>query len=132
MVRIHIIPRTAEQKKMYRKFATSSTKTGKIAFTDRLHLFYGTCQWSLKQDLNTENFEFRAQTANQVEAAINLLSKNMAVLTAVVSHPPYLPDTVPCDFLPFPRMKLQLWWCHFQDVPKIWELLIIQQNSKSV
>ena len=66
----------------------------------------------------------------QVEAAVNLPSKNMAVLTAVVSHPPYLPDMVPCNFLPFPRTKLQLWWCNFQDVSKIWELLITQQNSK--
>lgn len=32
MASIHIIPRTDAQKKMQRKFAKSSTKTGKIAF----------------------------------------------------------------------------------------------------
>jgi hypothetical protein len=45
-----------------------------------------------------------------------LAPENMVVLP----HPPYSPYLALCDFLfLFPRMKLQLKGCHFQDVSEI-------------
>jgi hypothetical protein len=46
-----------------------------------------------------------------------LAAKNMAV----VPHPPYLTDLVPCDFFSFPRMKSKLKGRRFQDVTEIQE-----------
>jgi hypothetical protein len=43
-------------------------------------------------------------------------AKNMAVIT----HPPYVSDLVPCDFL-LPSMKSDIKQCRFQDVSGIQE-----------
>jgi len=41
------------------------------------------------------------------------------------SHPPYYPHMTPCDFLLFLRMKSQLQWQHFLEIPEIQEQLLI-------
>jgi len=41
-------------------------------------------------------------------------------------HPPYSPDLAPCDFLLFPKMKLQLKGCRFDRVEEI------QRESQNV
>jgi transposase len=40
-------------------------------------------------------------------------------------RPPYSPDLAPCDFFPFPKMKLQLKGCRFDGVEEI------QQESQN-
>jgi hypothetical protein len=37
----------------------------------------------------------------------------------VVPHPPYSPDSAPCDFFLFPRLKSNLKGKRFQDVAEI-------------
>jgi hypothetical protein len=38
---------------------------------------------------------------------------------AVVSHPPYSTDLAPCDFFPFPKMKLKLEGRQFCTIEEI-------------
>jgi hypothetical protein len=38
---------------------------------------------------------------------------------AVIPHPPYSPDWAPCDFFPFPKMKLELKGCWFDTTEEI-------------
>ncbi|XP_025268578.1 histone-lysine N-methyltransferase SETMAR-like [Camponotus floridanus] len=37
----------------------------------------------------------------------------------VLNHPPYSPDLAPCDFSLFPKLKLKLKGCFFEDIPTI-------------
>jgi histone-lysine N-methyltransferase SETMAR len=37
----------------------------------------------------------------------------------VLNHPPYSPDLAPCDFSLFPKLKLELKGCFFEDIPTI-------------
>jgi [histone H3]-lysine36 N-dimethyltransferase SETMAR len=37
----------------------------------------------------------------------------------VLNHPPYSPDLAPCDFSLFPKIKMKLKGCYFEDVPTI-------------
>lgn len=37
----------------------------------------------------------------------------------VLNHPPYSPDLAPCDFSLFPKLKLKLKGCFFDDIPTI-------------
>jgi len=45
---------------------------------------------------------------------------------AVIPHPPYSPDLLPCDFLLFPKMELKLKGCRFGTIEPI------QADSQSV
>jgi len=45
---------------------------------------------------------------------------------AVIPHPPYYPDLVPCDFFLFPKTKLKLKGCWFDTIQEI------QAESKTV
>ncbi|KAG5336738.1 SETMR methyltransferase, partial [Acromyrmex heyeri] len=45
---------------------------------------------------------------------------------SVLNHPPYSPDLAPCDFSLFPKLKLKLKGCFFDDIPTI------QSASKQV
>jgi hypothetical protein len=38
---------------------------------------------------------------------------------AVIFHPPYSPDLAPCDFFPFPKMKLNLKRPQFDTIEEI-------------
>jgi hypothetical protein len=38
---------------------------------------------------------------------------------AVIPHPPYSPDLAPCDFFPFPKMKLKLTGRRFDTAEEI-------------
>jgi hypothetical protein len=38
---------------------------------------------------------------------------------AVIPHPPYSPDLAPCDFFPFPKMKLKLKGHRFDTIEEI-------------
>ncbi|EGI71101.1 Mariner Mos1 transposase [Acromyrmex echinatior] len=38
---------------------------------------------------------------------------------SVLNHPPYSPDLTPCDFSLFPKLKLKLKECFFDDIPTI-------------
>jgi hypothetical protein len=38
---------------------------------------------------------------------------------AVIPHPPYSPDTAPCDFFLFPKIKLKLKGRRFDTTEKI-------------
>jgi hypothetical protein len=38
---------------------------------------------------------------------------------AVIPHPPYSPDSAPCDFFLFPKMKLKLKGCRFDTIEEI-------------
>jgi hypothetical protein len=38
---------------------------------------------------------------------------------AVIAHPPYSPDLAPCDFFPFPKMKLKLKGRRFDTIEEI-------------
>ena len=37
----------------------------------------------------------------------------------VLNHPPYSPDLAPCDFSLFPKLKLKLKGCSFEDIDTI-------------
>jgi hypothetical protein len=56
-----------------------------------------------------------------------LASKNMAV----APHPHYLPYLVPCDFVLFARMELQLKGCCFQDKNYRWPFYMWFKNVSS-
>jgi hypothetical protein len=58
-----------------------------------------------------------------------LAAKNMAV----VLHPTYSPDSAPCDFFLFPRMKSKLKGRRFQDITEIQEqsLTVLHAIPKS-
>jgi len=38
---------------------------------------------------------------------------------AVIPHPPYSPDLPPCDFFLFPKLKLKLKGCWFDNIEEI-------------
>ena len=56
-----------------------------------------------------------------------LVTREFLAHNSIISlpHPPYSPDLTPCDFL-FPKMKLQLWGCHFDTLEEI------QRESQNV
>jgi len=62
-----------------------------------------------------------AQHHDNAPAHVPLVVKQFLASTnmAVIPHPSYLPDLVPCDFFLFPKMKLKLKGWRFDSVKEI-------------
>jgi len=81
---------------------------------EEVEVGYGTCQRVLAEELGMHSvaakFVPRILTAyeKQQRIAQQFLVKNKI---AVIPHPPYSPDSAPCDFFLFPKMKLKLKGC---------------------
>jgi hypothetical protein len=86
-----------------RRFATSCVKTREDVDPN----FWQEQTWLLHHD-NTPSHTF-------VLAQQFLAKQYMAVL----SHTPYSPDLTPCDFFPFPEMKLKLKRRQFDAIEEI-------------
>lgn len=91
-----------------------------LKITGSLSLSCGTCQWIVREDLNVRQISVKFVpwliTDKQKQQQF-LAVKNVAV----VHHPPYPPDSAPCDVLLLLRMKSQLLKSCFQDILEIQE-----------
>ncbi|PNF22065.1 hypothetical protein B7P43_G09729 [Cryptotermes secundus] len=88
----------------YKRFKNGRTSTDD---DDRSGRKWRTNDWVLQYD------NARPHTAYIVQ---EFLAKNKM---AVVPHPPYSPDLAPCDFFPFPKMKIKMKGRRFDTVQEI-------------
>jgi ribosomal protein S25 len=92
---------------------------------DTVGISYGVCQ-----EILTENLNMSCIAPSSRHCAHPHFLKTTEFVTnsnmVIVPHPPYSPDSAPCDFTLFSKLKMKLTGRHFETVS------VIQRESQAV